>query len=69
MYEEIDVFQSLGRLINEIILHEESDEDPFNKNSISHFDLYCQSMVEIGADVSKVLKFEEKVGKKWGNFS
>jgi hypothetical protein len=39
-----------ARLINEIVLNEESDMDIDGKSPISHHDLYVQSMLEIGAD-------------------
>jgi hypothetical protein len=48
-----------ARLINEIILCEETDE--YLGHSISHFDLYCQSMFEIGADIVPVQKFIDMV--------
>lgn len=52
--------RSCGRFINEIILGEESDVDP-NGGYISHFDLYCQAMLEIGADIKPVTKFLDMV--------
>jgi len=52
-----------SRLINEIILAEESDLDAYGNTYISHFDLYCQAMIEIGADISKVYKFIKTVKK------
>lgn len=39
-----------ARLINEIILSEETDLDIDGISSISHHDLYCQAMLEVGAD-------------------
>lgn len=45
-----------ARLINEIILAEESDID-LSEGHISHFDLYVQSMVEVGANTEHVLEF------------
>lgn len=46
-----------SRLINDMILAEESDIDPFTGNGISHFDLYCQAMTEIGADTTRINRF------------
>lgn len=51
----------IARLINEIVLCEESDVDPGNTGSISHFDLYLQAMLEIGADVQPVQEFLVKL--------
>lgn len=48
----------VARMINEIVLCEESDED-VGGGSISHFDMYIQSMMEIGADVTTINKFLE----------
>ena len=46
-----------ARLINEIILAEETDYDFNGKDIVSHFDLYCDAMEEIGADVNQVNKW------------
>ena len=43
-----------ARLINEIVLSEETDFDLDNITVISHFDLYCSAMEEIGADVQPI---------------
>jgi hypothetical protein len=52
---------SVRRFINELVLEEESDQDlPDARGAtafISHFELYCQAMREIGADVESPLKF------------
>ena len=42
-----------GKLVNEIVLAEESDEI-MNDKYISHFDLYIQAMKDIHADSSKI---------------
>ncbi len=43
-----------ARLINEIILSEETDLDIDGVSSISHHDLYCQAMLELGADAKLI---------------
>ena len=50
-----------ARLVNEIILAEESDIDIDGKSSISHHDLYCQAMLEVGADANQLEEFVERV--------
>ena len=55
--------RSSSRLINEIILAEESDTDPFTGGYISHFDLYCQAMIEVGANTKPVLDFIDLVNR------
>jgi len=50
-----------ARLINEIVLSEESDIDMDGIGSISHHDLYCQAMLEIGADAKDFEEFIECV--------
>ena len=50
------------RLINEIVLGEESDIDQNNKPT-SHFELYVESMKKIGSDTSKITEFIDEVIK------
>lgn len=51
----------IARLINEIVLCEESDISPTGNSSISHFDLYIQAMLEVNADIKPVVQFLENV--------
>ena len=55
----------LRRFINEIVLEEESDEGlpeaDGRKTYLSHFELYCQAMREIGADAGPALTFVRTV--------
>lgn len=46
----------IARMINEIVMCEESDVSP-GGGSISHFDLYLQSMLEVNADIKPVTTF------------
>jgi hypothetical protein len=48
--------KQLVRLVNEIVLGEESDMDQ-NGQATDHFSLYIQSMLEINANTSKISKF------------
>jgi len=50
-----------ARLVNEIVLCEETDIDIDGNGSISHHDLYCQAMLEIGADGKDFEEFIECV--------
>ncbi|MBH89933.1 MAG: heme oxygenase [Magnetovibrio sp.] len=43
-----------ARLVNEIILAEETDYDLNGKDIVSHFELYLDAMEEIGADVKQI---------------
>lgn len=54
---------NIRRLINEIVLEEESDEDG-QGGYISHFELYRTAMAQCGADTSKIDKFVERLGRR-----
>lgn len=56
--------RSCARFINEIIVAEESDVDPVDGRYISHFDLYCQAMLEVGADIKPIIEFLKTVEQK-----
>ncbi|NVZ73218.1 DUF3050 domain-containing protein [Pseudomonas costantinii] len=47
-----------ARLINEIVLDEESDEHP-TRGYCSHFELYLEAMAEVGADTTAIQRFIE----------
>ena len=50
----------LARFINEIVLDEESDID-VNGNTKSHFEMYLDSMEQIGADTTQIKKFLSRI--------
>jgi hypothetical protein len=50
-----------ARLINEIVLAEETDIDMDGVSTISHHDLYCQAMLELGADANVIEEWVEAV--------
>jgi hypothetical protein len=58
----------IARLINEIVLCEESDISPDGQSSISHFDLYLQAMLEVGADTDPIKTYLNQVTEN-GNIS
>jgi hypothetical protein len=47
---------NIARMINEIVMCEETDVAP-GGGSISHFDLYLQSMLEVKADIGPITTF------------
>jgi hypothetical protein len=60
-----------ARLINEIVLAEETDFDLNGISIISHFELYCNAMHEIGAEVITIEKWLKSIidGQLPNNFS
>ncbi|MEY3220170.1 MAG: hypothetical protein RIT27_1527 [Pseudomonadota bacterium] len=54
---------SVRRFINELVLEEESDQTP-DRNFSSHFELYCQAMIEVGANTTAPLSFISQVEEK-----
>lgn len=50
------------RLINEIVLEEETDVDP-EGNPVSHFELYLRAMDETGADKSRIEQLLQRIGE------
>ncbi len=50
-----------ARLINQIVLAEETDQDLDGNGTISHHDLYCQAMLELGADANLIEEWVEVV--------
>ncbi|MBT8421190.1 MAG: DUF3050 domain-containing protein, partial [Gammaproteobacteria bacterium] len=57
-WQEAGVDPKLTRLINEIVLGEESDLDHLGR-PCSHYSLYLQAMQEVGADTAPVRQFVE----------
>ena len=51
-----------ARLINEIVLDEETDIDPSGEYS-SHFEIYLMSMAEAGANIHTINQFSYKYRK------
>lgn len=58
-----------ARLINEIVLSEETDIDLDGISSISHHDLYCQAMLEVGADANLIEEWTRSVEINGFHFS
>lgn len=59
----------ISRMINEIVLCEETDLSPDGLSSISHFDLYLQAMLEIGSDIAPITEYLEGIEKHGFNFN
>ena len=53
-------FSIARRLINAIVLEEESDVNERGE-TMSHFEMYLGAMIDCGADASEILTFVEKV--------
>ena len=53
-----------ARLINEIVLGEESDERP-DGTFASHFELYLEAMEEAGANTETIKRFVEAIRSGW----
>lgn len=56
-----------ANFINQLVLDEESDyafTESIPSTHTSHFDAYCQSMAEIGADINQISRFIDIVGNK-----
>ena len=45
-----------ARLVNEIVLEEETDIDQYGQY-VSHFEMYCNAMVQVGADTGPIDEF------------
>lgn len=52
-----------ARMINEIVLCEESDYGPDGRTALSHFELYLEAMREVGADTTRAEEFLESVAQ------
>lgn len=52
---------NVKRFINELVLEEETDETNISGEYSSHFELYHQAMIEIGADISPSSNFIKTV--------
>lgn len=55
---------SLRYFINQLVLEEESDAGPASDQGpayLSHFELYCQAMAEVGADAGLAIEFIDRV--------
>ena len=50
-----------ARMINEIVLCEESDDGPAGLSTLSHFEIYLEAMREVGADMVKIERFLDMV--------
>jgi len=56
---------AIRRFVNELLMEEESDEAPaelgFAQDYVSHFELYCRAMEEVGAKPAQALSFLDMV--------
>lgn len=58
----------IARMINEIVLCEETDVSPDGNGSMSHFDLYLHAMMEVNADTTPIREYLQRVentGTHW----
>jgi hypothetical protein len=56
-----------ARMINEIVVAEESDHKQDHSGYISHFDMYVDAMAEVGADTDTLRQFTDLIqeGMPW----
>ena len=56
-----------ANFINKLVLEEESDHaltDTVDATHASHFESYCQAMIEVGANIQPILNFIECISKE-----
>lgn len=56
-----------ARMVNEIVVAEETDQRQDKSGYVSHFDLYVESMAEVGASTDTLLRFTDLIreGMPW----